>query len=82
MNNDFKVVLNWLVDEFVNNEKQDTPGEEDIPIVLTIAFLTALTEGDSRNLKKSTEFLLKEKGSPSPTPWSPSSPFWVFRSRP
>ena len=74
MNNDFKVVLNWLVDEFVNNEKQDTPGEEDIPIVLTIAFLTALTEGDSRNLKKSTEFLLKEKGS---TLWRGIADFYL-----
>ncbi len=63
MNNDFKVVLSWLIDKFVNNEKQDTRGEEDMPIMLTIAFLAALTEGDSQNQKKSTGFLSKEKGS-------------------
>lgn len=60
MNDDFKAVLNWFIDELVNSRGQGTPDEEDMPVRLNLAFLKALTEADS---KESTLFLLKAKES-------------------
>ncbi|MGD9159585.1 MAG: hypothetical protein PVG39_14325, partial [Desulfobacteraceae bacterium] len=64
MNNDFKVVLNWLIDKLVNKNKINiAPDEKYISIQLNMAFLAALAENDNEKSGRSVELLLKMKES-------------------
>lgn len=64
MNNDFKIVLNWLKDNLVNRKKVEvTPDEKNIPVQLNMAFLSALTEDNGGKPGSSTGFIRKIKES-------------------
>ncbi len=62
MNKDFKIILNWLIDELVN-KVEITPDERDIPLQLNMTFLSALAEDNDEKPHSSAEFLLKMKDS-------------------
>ena len=62
MNKDFKIILNWLIDELVN-KVEITPDERDIPLQLNMTFLSALAEDNDEKPGSSAEFLLKMKES-------------------
>ncbi len=74
MNHDFKIVLNWLTDEFVKNKKQEALHFEDMPSRLNSAFLIALTEIDSKIPGMCHDFLLKTKESPE---WGSIADFYL-----
>ncbi len=64
MNKDFKVLLNWLVNELVNKKKPEIiPDKKDISAQLNMAFLSALAEDNDEKPGMSTELLLKMKES-------------------